>query len=77
MGSITIRNIDNSLKQLLRLRSAEHGCSMEEEVRNILRMALSTQSSSHGNLADIMHRRFSRIATLVPSKGRMRPAKSS
>ena len=36
MGSITIRNLDDDLKRRLRVRAAEHGRSMEEEVREIL-----------------------------------------
>jgi len=43
MASITIRNIDENLKRRLRLRAAEHGRSMEEEVRDILRSSLSEQ----------------------------------
>lgn len=37
MASITIRNLDDALKRCLRIRAAEHGHSMEEEVREILR----------------------------------------
>ena len=40
MPSITIRNIDESLKQRLKEQAAKHGCSMEEEVRRILAAAL-------------------------------------
>ena len=36
MASITIRNLDGSIKEKLRLRAAAHGRSMEEEVRLIL-----------------------------------------
>lgn len=41
MASITIRNLDDDLKKRLRLRAAEHGRSMEEEVRDILRDVLA------------------------------------
>lgn len=41
MSSITIRNLDDSLKARLRLRAARHGLSMEQEVRNILHSALA------------------------------------
>ena len=37
MASITIRNLDDDIKHLLRVRAAEHGRSMEEEARDILR----------------------------------------
>jgi plasmid stability protein len=33
MASITIRNLDDTLKRSLRIRAAEHGRSMEEEAR--------------------------------------------
>ena len=36
MASITIRKLDDSVKAYLRLRSASHGRSVEEEVRVIL-----------------------------------------
>jgi len=42
MASMTIRGIDDSVK------TARHGCSMEEEVREILRSALDAQDSSSG-----------------------------
>ena len=37
MASITIRNLDDATKQLLRERAARNGRSMEEEVRHLLR----------------------------------------
>ena len=41
MASITIRNLDDDIKQRLRVRAAEHGRSMEEEARDILRRVMS------------------------------------
>lgn len=41
MATMTIRNLDDDLKTLLRLRAARHGQSMEEEARSILRSALA------------------------------------
>ena len=40
MASITVRNIDDTLKERLRVRAATHGHSMEEEVRQILKQAV-------------------------------------
>ncbi len=40
MASITIRNLNDDIKQRLRVRAAEHGRSMEEEVRDILRRVM-------------------------------------
>ena len=58
MASITIRNIDESTKARLRVRAAHHKRSMEDEVRNILRVALSEEPSARHNLAEAIRRRF-------------------
>jgi len=39
MASLTVRQLDDRLKTLLRLRAARNGRSMEDEVRTILRLA--------------------------------------
>jgi phosphopantothenoylcysteine decarboxylase / phosphopantothenate---cysteine ligase len=39
LASLTVRQLDDALKRLLRLRAARHGRSMEDEVRVILREA--------------------------------------
>ena len=44
MAQLTIRGIDDGLKRALRVRAAENGRSMEEEVRRILRAALGVPS---------------------------------
>lgn len=56
MTSITIRNLDDGLKRRLRVRAAEHGRSMEEEARDILRSALSQEVEPRDNLADGIRR---------------------
>jgi antitoxin FitA len=40
MATLTIRNLDESLKERLRIRAATHGHSMEEEARVILKQAV-------------------------------------
>jgi len=40
MATITVRNLDEDVKRALRIRAAENGRSMEEEVREILRRAI-------------------------------------
>lgn len=52
MASMTIRNLDDGLKQRLRVRAAQHGRSMEEEARNILCHALQGQPLSGRSLVD-------------------------
>jgi len=39
VASLTVRQLDDKLKRLLRLRAARHGRSMEDEIRVILRQA--------------------------------------
>ena len=50
MASITIRHLDDALKRRLRIRAAEHGRSMEEEVREILRKEVG-EAAPRVNLA--------------------------
>lgn len=45
MANLTIRNLDDNVKTLLRVRAAEHGRSMEE-ARLILREAVGRKLSS-------------------------------
>jgi plasmid stability protein len=40
MASITIRQLDDDIKQRLRVRASHHGRSMEDEARVILREVL-------------------------------------
>ena len=58
MASITIRQLDESIKKRLRLRAARHGRSMEEEARSILGAALADQEASGSNLVQAILRRF-------------------
>ena len=45
MASITIRNLEDDIKQRLRVRAAEHGRSMEEEARQIISQAVAAPQS--------------------------------
>ena len=58
MAVMTIRNIDDAIKKRLRLRAAMHGRSMEDEARDILRSALSTEIPRPRNLGQAIHERF-------------------
>ena len=46
MPALLIRGLDDSLKRQLRVRAAENGRSMEEEVRQILRHALGVAAAA-------------------------------
>lgn len=45
MATLTIRNLDDEVKQALRERAARHGVSMEEEARVLLRRSVNGQES--------------------------------
>jgi len=58
VASITIRNLDDTLKSRLRIQAAVHGRSMEDEARDILRSALSREPTRCGSLAASIRARF-------------------
>ncbi|MCY3852089.1 MAG: plasmid stabilization protein [Gammaproteobacteria bacterium] len=58
MASITIRNLDDGIKQNLRIRAAENSRSMEEEVREILRRTLGGDPLPDKNLGTAIHQLF-------------------
>ncbi|MGV0742890.1 FitA-like ribbon-helix-helix domain-containing protein [Mycolicibacterium sp. XJ870] len=58
MATLTIRDFDDELKAALRIRAAEHGRSMESEVREILRTALERPVGGPG-MATRIRQRFS------------------
>ena len=43
MAQVVVRNIEDDVKAGLKLRARRHGWSMEEEVRQILRQAISEE----------------------------------
>ena len=42
MASLSVRKLDDDTLRRLRVRAAQHGVSMEEEVRQIIKLAVST-----------------------------------
>ena len=61
MASITIRNLDETLKKQLRIRAAQHGRSMEEEAREVLRMVLAESIQPPQDLARTIRQRFAAV----------------
>lgn len=75
MASITIRGLDEGLKRRLRIRAAEHGRSMEQEARDILRCVLNTERTAPKNLGEAIHDRFKRLGGVeldIPPRDPMR-----
>lgn len=50
MGTLTIRNLDDDLKQKLRERAARHGVSMEQEARNLLLKDVAAAKERDGDV---------------------------
>jgi hypothetical protein len=74
MASITIRNLDEGVKQRLRIRAAEHGRSMEEEARDILRLAMA-QNAPPRDLAAAIRARIAPLGGVdldLPARDAMR-----
>ena len=61
MATLTVRNVDEELKQNLRQRAAAHGRSMEEEVRSILRHVLQLPPTERG-LGQRLAQRFAEVS---------------
>ncbi|MGE0748054.1 MAG: plasmid stabilization protein [Rhodospirillales bacterium] len=57
MATMTIRNIDDRLKARLRIQAAQHGRSMEDEARDILRAALSAEPARQASLVEAIRTR--------------------
>ena len=58
VASITIRNLDESLKSRLRIQAAVHGRSMEDEARDILRSSLNQEPQGPKNLGTAINALF-------------------
>ena len=56
-ATLTVRNLDPTIKERLRVRAAQHGHSMEAEARRILQTALATEPPAR-NLYDRIRARF-------------------
>ena len=75
MASITIRNLEETVKRKLRLRAAQRNRSMEDEARDILRTVLARESGRPRNLADAIRGRIEPLGgvdLLLPARGPMR-----
>ncbi|MDZ7923847.1 MAG: hypothetical protein U5M23_07240 [Marinagarivorans sp.] len=75
MATMTIRNLDDQLKMRLRIQAAQHGRSMEDEARDILRAALSQESARPVSLVDAIRARIAPLGGVeleLPAREAMR-----
>jgi phosphopantothenoylcysteine decarboxylase/phosphopantothenate--cysteine ligase len=69
MASLTVRQLDERLKKLLRLRAAKSGRSVEDEVRTILRAAAEENGRDALETSNPPAPKSSRRATPAPAAG--------
>ncbi len=75
MASITIRQLPETTKRKLKIRAAEHGRSMEQEAREILKAELSKPERQSKNLVESIRRRFAPLGGVelqIPPRGPIR-----
>jgi len=79
MAMLTVRNIPEAVHRALRMRAAQHGHSMEAEVREILESAVSPQGrvklgslladmGRQARLSDEEFRVFEQVRDKTPSR---------
>jgi plasmid stability protein len=70
MAALSIRDLDDSVKEKLRLRAARHGRSMEAEIRLIL-TAAATEDEPRTDLFSALTERFAQLGGIdldLPSR---------
>jgi len=66
MAQVIVRNLDSNLKDALKQRAIQHGWSMEEEVRQILRRAVNEEPATAAKLGSRIAARFADIGLVTP-----------
>ena len=61
MAALSIRDLDDSVKEKLRLRAARHGRSMEAEIRLILTAAATEEEGPRNDLFSALTGRFAQL----------------
>jgi plasmid stability protein len=77
MTNITIFNIDDNMKNILQERAIKNGCSLEEEIKEILRLALIENQKQPINLVSLIDKRFAHLGNFELgeiTRESMRPA---
>ena len=77
MATLTIRKLDSSIKSCLRVQAAQHGISMEEEARRLLRQALIPKEVPN-QLGAKIHQHFVQVGgvdkNIIPPRAMPRSA---
>jgi len=76
MSGLTVRKLAPGVKTKLRMRAAQNGRSMEEEVRSILKAAVNDVTSPEESLVASIRRRVARYGSVeleLPKRDMPRP----
>jgi len=66
MAQVIVRNIEDEVKAGLKLRALQHGWSMEEEVRQILRQSVCQAAPARAGLGTRIAARFVDVGLTEP-----------
>lgn len=61
MAQVIVRNLEDDVKAVLKRRAKQHGWSMEEEVRQILRRAVNEEPTGSAQLGLRIAARFADV----------------
>jgi plasmid stability protein len=73
---MTIRNLDDRIKEKIRIQAAKNGRSMEEEARRLLTTAIDLPPREEVGLGTAIRRRFAKYGKFeleLPPRGPGRP----
>jgi plasmid stability protein len=77
MSNITISNLDDDIKYRLQKQAEKHGRSLEEEVKEILRLALLAGNHEDTlNIVTIIERRFANLGDFELPEVRREPIRT-
>jgi len=66
MAQVIVRNLEDEVKAVLKHRATQHGWSMEEEVRQILRRAINEEPITSEKLGTRIAARFADVGLDEP-----------
>jgi len=66
MAQVIVRNLEDDVKAVLKRRTKQHGWSMEEEVRQILRCAVNEEPTGSAQLGSRIAARFADVGLVEP-----------
>ena len=78
MANLTIHNLDESIANNLSLQAQQHGQSVEDEARQILRLAFSDTAHKASGLGSKITKRFMEVGGVeLPQPIRSQPRQSA